>query len=314
MFDLIDKLYTPPRYWEGGNGLNLLKKKDVMYFFLPAAIFMFLFLLYPLLMLVVDSFFQTNNSNAKSFVGLDNYFQAFTSKTFIKVSVNTLIYVVVAVSLELFFGLVLAIVFSHQFKGANILRTLCLSPLMIAPLVAGLIWKFMLSDQFGIVNVLLDKSGLISSTNSILWLADERFALISTIIADVWLTTPFMMLMLFAGIQGIPNSLYEAASIEGASRMQIIFKIIIPSIKPVIISALVIRVIDAARSFDIIWAMTQGGPNFSSELLSVHIYKMLQRYGDVGYASSVAVLFIIVLITITLISMKKIWIFDEKSN
>lgn len=285
-----------------------------MYFFLPAAIFLFLFLLYPLSMLIVDSFFQTNNSNTKDFVGLDNYLQAFTSKTFIKVSVNTLIYVVVAVSLELLFGLTLAIVFSHQFKGVNILRTLCLSPLMIAPLVAGLIWKFMLSDQFGIVNVLFDKLGLISSTNSILWLADERFALISTIIADVWLTTPFMMLMLFAGIQGIPNSLYEAASIDGASRMQIIFKIIIPSIKPVIISALVIRVIDAARSFDIIWAMTQGGPNFSSELLSVHIYKMLQRYGDVGYASSVAVLFIIILITITLISMRKIWIFDKKSN
>ena len=285
-----------------------------MYFFLPAAIFLFLFLLYPLSMLIVDSFFQTNNSNTKDFVGLDNYLQAFTSKTFIKVSVNTLIYVVVAVSLELLFGLTLAIVFSHQFKGVNILRTLCLSPLMIAPLVAGLIWEFMLSDQFGIVNVLFDKLGLISSTNSILWLADERFALISTIIADVWLTTPFMMLMLFAGIQGIPNSLYEAASIDGASRMQIIFKIIIPSIKPVIISALVIRVIDAARSFDIIWAMTQGGPNFSSELLSVHIYKMLQRYGDVGYASSVAVLFIIILITITLISMRKIWIFDKKSN
>lgn len=307
----MSKLHSPLTVGKEEICLNLLKKKDVMYFFLPAALFMFLFLLYPLFMLIVDSFFHTD-SGAKAFVGLDNYFQAFTSKTFIKVSVNTLIYVIVAVSLELIFGLMLAIVFSHQFKGMNILRTLCLSPLMIAPLVAGLIWKFMLSDQFGIVNALLDKWGLISSSDSILWLADERFALFSTIIADVWLTTPFMMLMLFAGIQGIPGSLYEAASIEGASRMQIIFKIIIPMLKPVIISALVIRVIDAARSFDIIWAMTQGGPNFSSELLSVHIYKMLQRYGEVGYASSVAVLFIIVLITITLISMKKIWIFDEK--
>mgnify|MGYP001232469257 FL=1 len=292
--------------------MNILKRRDILYFLLPSAVFMIAFLFFPLLMLIIDSFFQTSDTGARSFIGFGNYLQAFTSGVFWKSTANTLIYVIVAVGIELVLGLTLAIVFSHKFKGVSVLRTLALTPLMIAPLVAGLIWKFMLSNQFGIVNVLLEKWGIIASTDSILWLSDERVALISCIIADIWLTTPFMMLMLLAGIQGISDSLFEAARIEGATRMQVIFKIVIPVIKPVIISALVIRVIDAARSFDIIWAMTQGGPNFSSELLSVHIYEMLQRYGDVGYASAVAVLFIIILISITMLSMKKVWNVEQK--
>lgn len=293
--------------------MSVLSRKAVLGFFLPAALFMIVFLFYPLLILLYDSFFYINDTGLREFVGFKNYIDAFTSGTFIKSSANTFIYVISAVSVELILGLTLAVVFSHKFKGVNVLRTIVLSPLMIAPLVAGLVWKFMLSTQFGIVNVLLEKWGLISSVDSILWLSDEKFSLLACIIADIWLTTPFMMLMFLAGIQGVSGSLYEAAEIEGASRMQIIFKIIIPCIKPVIISALVIRVIDAARSFDIIWAMTQGGPNFSSELLSVHIYKMLQRYGDIGYASAVAVLFIVVLIGITLIFMKRIWNVDQKA-
>lgn len=267
---------------------------------------MFLFLLYPLVTLAIDSFFVFDDSGVRTFAGMDNYIRAFQSATFLKTFKNTFVYVVLAVGLETIIGLALAIILTHKYKAFRSLRTLMLSPLMIAPLVAGLIWKFMLSNQFGIINSLLAKVGIIESTSSILWLADPKVTLISVIIADVWLTTPFMMLMFLAGIQGIPDDLYEAAMVEGATRMQIITKIIIPGITSVLFSALVIRVIDAARSFDIIWVMTQGGPDNSSELLSVHIYKMLQRYGDVGYASSMAMIFIIVLVGITLLFMKKL--------
>lgn len=285
---------------------SIMNRKTLFLFFLPAAVFMACFLLYPLLTLAIDSFFVFDEWGQRSFVGLHNYLRAFHSPTFLKTSLNTGIYVIVAVAVETVLGLTLAVVLTHKYKGLKSLRTLILSPLMIAPLVAGLIWKFMLSNQFGIVNALLVKIGLIESTGSILWLADPKISLLSCIIADIWLTTPFMMLMFLAGIQGIPNSLYESAMIEGANRWQMILKIIVPNIKPVLISALVVRIIDAARSFDIIWTMTQGGPENSSELLSVHIYKMLQRYGDTGYASAMAMLFILVLVGITLLSMKKI--------
>ncbi|WP_313466819.1 sugar ABC transporter permease [Carnobacterium sp.] len=286
--------------------MNTINKKTMLYFFLPAAIFMLVFLLYPLITLFIDSFSTILDNGGREFAGLNNYIKAFSSAAFLKAFRNTLVYVFLAVGLETVLGLFLSIVLTHKYKGFTALRTLMLSPLMIAPIVAGLIWKFMLSNQFGIINALLVKIGLIESTSSILWLANPNITLISVVIADVWLTTPFMMLMFLAGIQGISDGLYEAAVMEGASKVQMIFSIIIPNIKPVLFSALVVRIIDAARSFDIIWAMTQGGPNNSSELLSVHIYKMLQRYSDVGLSSAMAVIFIVVLVSITLIFRKKI--------
>lgn len=267
---------------------------------------MALFLLFPLLKLVYDSFFNVgDNYSGRTFVGIHNYVKAFTSQQFQSDSWHTLIYVIIAVGFETILGLLLAVVLTNKYKGFKAIRTFILSPLMIAPLVAGLVWKFMLSSQFGIVNALLVKLHVLESVNSILWLSDSRFSLISCIIADIWLTTPFMMLMFLAGIQSIPDSLYESAAVEGANKWQIIFHIIIPNIRGVLFSSLVIRVIDAARTFDIIWAMTQGGPQGSSELLSVHIYKMLQRYGDIGYASAMAVIFIVVLVAITLLTQAK---------
>lgn len=286
--------------------MNMIKKKTMLCFFLPAAIFMLVFLLYPLITLFIDSFSIVLDGGGREFAGLSNYIKAFSSATFLKTFKNTIIYVFLAVGLETVLGLFLAIVLTHKYKGFTALRTLMLSPLMIAPIVAGLIWRFMLSNQFGIINTLLVEIGLIESTSSILWLADPSITLISVVIADVWLTTPFMMLMFLAGIQGISDGLYEAAVMEGASKIQIIFRIIIPNIKPVLFSALVVRIIDAARSFDIIWAMTQGGPNNSSELLSIHIYKMLQRYSEIGLSSAMGVIFIVVLVSITLIFRKKI--------
>lgn len=217
--------------------------------------------------MTVSSAVVTNTIN-RTFVGLGNYIRAFTSDTFLADAGHTFAYVLIACVLETVLGLVLAVVLTNKYRGFKAIRTFILSPLMIAPLVAGLVWKFMLSSQFGIVNELLTRIGVIHSMEDILWLSDSHLSLIACIIADVWLTTPFMMLMFLAGIQGIPNELYESAMVEGANRWQIIVHIIIPGIKTVIFSSLVIRVIDAARTFDIIWAMTQGGrkdlPNCSA--------------------------------------------------
>lgn len=255
----------------------------------------------------LDSLFNFTPNGLREFVGFDNYIKAFTNESFLQPLKNTLIYVVLAVVIELILGTILALVFESHFKGNKTIRSLILTPLMIAPLVAGLIWKLMLSSQFGIINQLLVNVGILKNTSQILWLADEKWALLSCTLADIWLTTPFMMLMILAGLQGLDGGMLEAATIDGANWWQKIFNIKLPNIKPVLLTALSIRIIDAARTFDIVWAMTQGGPNGSSELISVVIYKTLTRYNKVGYASAMALIPIMVLVTFTLVAMQGLW-------
>lgn len=287
--------------------MGIISRKTLIMFFLPGCIFMGIFLIYPILKMAIDSFYTFDLTGASSFVGFDNYIKAFTTASFLTPLANTLVYIIIAVTIELCIGLIMALLFEHQYKGNKIVRSLILAPLMIAPLVAGLIWKLMLSAQFGIVNQILKDLHIIKDTNSILWLADRKWALLSCTFADIWLTTPFMMLMILAGLQGVDSSMIEAAKIDGANKLQQIFWVKVPNIKPVLLTALSIRIIDAARTFDIIWAMTQGGPNNSSEVISVVIYRTLTRYNQVGYASAMAVVFVIILIVFTLVFMQSLW-------
>ena len=287
--------------------MRLISRKTLLLFFLPGAIFMGAFLIYPIITMVADSFFEVGITGDKTFVGLENYIRAFTAGGFLKQLKNTLLYIVIAVSIETAIGLLFALFFELNYKGSKIIRSLMMAPLMIAPLVAGLTWKLMMSSSFGIVNELLAKIGILSSSRDILWLADEKWSLLACCIADIWLTTPFMMLMILAGLQGLDSSMLEAAKMDGASLLQQVFSIKLPVIKPVVLTALSVRIIDAARTFDIIWAMTEGGPNSSSETLSIIIYKTLTRYNDVGYASAMAVVFIAVLVIFTLVFMQSLW-------
>lgn len=294
--------------------MRLISKKTLLLFFLPGAVFMGAFLVYPIISMVFDSFFEIGITGERSFIGLDNYIHAFTAGGFMKQLKNTLLYIFVAVSLETVLGVLFALFFEMNYKGSKIIRSLMMAPLMIAPLVAGLTWKLMMSSSFGIVNELLTRVGILSSSSDILWLCDEKWSLIACCIADIWLTVPFMMLMTLAGLQGLDTSIVEAAKIDGANMLQQVFYVKIPMIKPVLLTALSVRIIDAARTFDIIWAMTEGGPNSSSETLSIIIYKTLTRYNDIGYASAMAVVFIVALVIFTLVFMQSLWNPKKKSN
>lgn len=294
--------------------MKLVSRKTLLLFFLPGAVFMGAFLIYPIMTMVIDSFYKIGITGEKSFIGLENYVRAFTAGGFLGQLKNTLVYIVIAVGAETLLGLLFALFFELNYKGSKIIRSFMMAPLMIAPLVAGLTWKLMMSSSFGIINELLAKIGILSSSSDILWLADERLSLLACCIADIWLTTPFMMLMILAGLQGLDSSMLEAAKIDGAGLLQQIFSIKLPVIKPVLLTALSVRIIDAARTFDIIWAMTEGGPNSSSETISIIIYKTLTRYNDVGYASAMAVVFIAVLVIFTLIFMQSLWNPKKKNS
>lgn len=276
-------------------------------FFIPGALFMGIFLIFPIFKMAYDSLFHIEINGFRQFIGIQNYVTAFTDTSFLQPLRNTFVYILIAVSAELVLGTIFALIFEMKFKGNNIIRSLMLTPLMIAPLVAGLIWRLMLSAQFGIVNQILTNIGIISSPSDILWLADERWALLSVAFADIWLTTPFMMLMILAGLQGLDGSMIEATKVDGASFLQQVVRIKLPNIKPIILTALSIRIIDAARTFDIVWAMTQGGPNGSSDLMSTVIYRTLTRFNRVGYASALALIFIVILMVFTLIFMQSLW-------
>ena len=287
--------------------MRLISKKTLLLFFLPGAIFMGAFLIYPIMKMVFDSFFKVGITGDRAFIGLDNYIKAFTAGGFMNQLKNTLVYILIAVSVETILGFIFALLFELNYKGSKIVRSFMMTPLMIAPLVAGLIWKLMMSSNFGIVNEMLMRMGILSNASDILWLADSRWSLIACCIADIWLTTPFMMLMILAGLQGLDGSMVEAARMDGANKLQEIFYIKVPGIKPVLLTALSVRIIDAAKTFDIIWAMTEGGPNSSSETISIVIYKTLVKYNNTGYASAMAVIFIIVLVVFTLIFMQSLW-------
>lgn len=287
--------------------MRLISKKTLLLFFLPGAIFMGAFLIYPIMKMVFDSFFKVGITGDRAFIGLDNYIKAFTAGGFMKQLKNTLVYILIAVSVETILGFIFALLFELNYKGSKIVRSFMMTPLMIAPLVAGLIWKLMMSSNFGIVNEMLTRIGILSNASDILWLADSKWSLIACCIADIWLTTPFMMLMILAGLQGLDGSMIEAARMDGANKLQEIFYIKVPGIKPVLLTALSVRIIDAAKTFDIIWAMTEGGPNSSSETISIVIYKTLVKYNNTGYASAMAVIFIIVLVVFTLVFMQSLW-------
>ena len=287
--------------------MKLISKKTLLLFFLPGAIFMGMFQIYPIIKMVIDSGYKIGITGNRTFIGLDNYIKAFSGTGMLKQLKNTLVYILVAVSVETILGFVFALLFELNYKGSKIVRSLMMTPLMIAPLVAGLIWKLMLSSSFGIVNEILTRIGILKSTSGILWLADPKWSLFACCIADIWLTTPFMMLMILAGLQGLDGFVTEAARIDGANMLQEIFYIKMPGIKPVLLTALSVRIIDAAKTFDIIWAMTEGGPNSSSETISIVIYKQLVKYNNTGYASAMAIIFIVVLVAFTLIFMQSLW-------
>jgi multiple sugar transport system permease protein len=275
----------------------------------PAAVVLLALVGWPLLKLVIDSLYSGSAFDAagRNFAGLANYRDVFTDPAIRAAGLRTLVYTVVVVVAELTLGLAVALLFYALGPRAQILRTAFLYPLMIAPLVAGLLWRFMLIDNFGIVNELLTRIGVLDNPSEIAWLSNPHLALFSVAIPDVWLTTSFMTLMIFAGLQSIPPELLESARLDGAQGLRLLRLIILPLLRPVIAVALIIRGVDAARAFDVILIQTGGGPQSASETLSLHIYKTMVTYSDPGSAAAISTVFMTVMMVVALIAVMTIW-------
>lgn len=248
-------------------------------FFLMAAI-----LLYPLAYSFVMSFFRWDLSGSAPFVGLANYLEEISGRRFQQAFRNQMIFSAISIGAELVAGMAIAVLINTKMKGIRLATTLLLIPPMIAPTVVGLNFRWLFNTQFGLVDALLRMVGLPDAP----WLTDPSWAMASVIIADVWQNTPLMVLLFLAGLKSIPEEPLEAALVDGASAWDIFWLIILPLLKPVILIALMLRIIDTFRSFDIIWLMTEGGPGGATMTLTVYAYQTAFKSADFGHASAVS--------------------------
>lgn len=233
-----------------------------------------------------------------NYVGFTYYRQFLTDQRTWTSLTNTLIFTLISVFFELILGLWIALLINKSFKGRGLVRAAVLIPWAIPTVISALMWKFLYDGQNGVVAKFFEVIGLIPDMSVLL--TTKLGALFSVIFADVWKTTPFMALLIFAGLQTIPDSLYEAASLDGASKRQQFFNITLPMLKSAILVALLFRTLDAFRVFDLIYVLTGGGPANSTETISIYAYKTMFAQMNFGAGSALSVL---VFLCVALISI-----------
>lgn len=259
----------------------------------PSLIFLFFVVIFPLAFAyyVSTTIFPLFEFKVIKFVGLDQYITLFTDSRFWHSQYFTAIFTVSAVAIEFVLGLALALLFDREIRGGRMLRTLILTPMLIAPIVVSMVWKYILHPSVGLVDYLLGSIGLYQPA----WLSTKPYALIAVVIIDVWEWTPFMFLVLSAGLASIPREPYEAALVDGASKLGIFRYVTLPLLKPIIFIAILLRAMDALKIFDILFVTTKGGPGIYTESLTYHIYNLAlnRRIVGRGCAASIIVVFIV---------------------
>jgi trehalose/maltose transport system permease protein len=225
------------------------------------------------------------------FVGLENFWNPswgglLADPAWWRAVRNTLVFTMVSVGLETVLGTVIALVLDRQFRGRGLVRAIVLIPWAIPTIVSAKMWAWMLHDQFGVVNDLLLRAGLIAAP--VAWLANPETSLAAVILVDVWKTTPFMALLLLAALQVLPREIYEAARLDGAGPVKVFFRITLPLIWPALMVAVIFRSLDALRIFDVVYAMT--GNAEATMTMSVFARQQLVDFQDVGYGSAAATL------------------------
>jgi len=273
--------------------IDLLERQRRLawYLIIPAVFVVFLVIGYPLIQVLVYSFmkYKLDGVTPPSFAGFDNYAFIFSDSDFWHAVWITLIFTFFSVTIESVLGLTVALVANSKFKGRTFLRVAILIPWAIPTVVSSQIWRWMFNDIYGVVNVILANLHIIPQ--KLAWLATPATALPVIIAVDVWKTTPFMSLLLLAGLQLIPSDLYEAASIDGASGIRKFFAVTLPLVTPTLLVALIFRTLDALRVFDIFYIMVGGQGNMAT--VAVYNQQQLIAFLDAGVGSATSVVILI---------------------
>jgi multiple sugar transport system permease protein len=241
------------------------ERRTAYYMVLPALFIILVVAFFPILQAVNLSLRQATVAVTGPFVGFENYIEMVQNPDFLEGLTNTLIFTVASVALEFFIGLGIALAINRAFRGRGLVRAAVLVPWAFPTVISAVMWRLMFQDQVGIINYVANAIGLISQPI----LSDRTLLLIGVILVDVWKTTPFMALLLLAGLQTIPGDVYEAARVDGANVWQRFFRITLPLLKPTILVALLFRTLDAYRVFDLFWALS----NRELESLSTFVYE-----------------------------------------
>jgi multiple sugar transport system permease protein len=274
---------------------------------LPGILLLAAFSIYPFLFLLKISFQKYSPIAALNpFIGFNNYIDVFQDDSFWNALKVTAVYVVSTVSLEFLIGLGLALILNRINIGQKWFQSLILLPIAMAPTVVGLMFRFMMNDQYGVFNYFAETLGFERNA----WLSDPHMALPALIATDIWQWTPFMMIILLAGLKGIPDEPYEAARIDGASPWQTFRLVTIPQLSRIISIALLLRTIDAIRAYDTIYMMTKGGPINVTSTLSWIVYDRGFKFLDFGYGAAICMVLLIIVVSLLTLVLKKIDLFE----
>jgi len=275
---------------------STLNRMTPYIFIAPAAVIMVVSLLYPLLYMIYGSFRDWDPSQTISeteFVGLKNYVTLLNDPNFLESLTVTLTFAISVVSIEMVLGVGLALLLDRNIRGMSVLRTLFILPMMIAPVVVGLMWRYMYHPTVGTFNRFLKSIGL----DGVDWLGQH--ALLSVIIADIWQWTPFIFILSLAALQSLPQSAIEASRIDGATGWQQIWHIKLPLMMPVLIVTGLLRLIDAFKVLEVILVMTEGGPGLSTEILALRISRTATEFRELGVAAAMSNYLLILLLILT---------------
>ncbi len=286
---------------------QILNRATPYLFLAPAGIILIFALLYPIGYLTFASFFDWRMGTPfadSTFSGFGNYLWILKDPNFWESFMVTMTFAFTVVVLEMVIGLGLALMLERPIRGMSVFRTIFILPMMIAPIVVGLVWRYMYNPQFGIINKTLKGWGF----DGIPWLSSPSWALPSVIISDIWQWTPFIFILSLAALQSLPRSALEASRIDGATGWQQIIYIKIPLMMPVLIVAALLRMIDAFKVLEVIFIMTNGGPGLSTEILSLQIYKTAFVSWELGRAAALSniLLAIVMVITVAMFIYTKI--------
>ena len=262
----------------------------------PAALLLLLFQVVPIAIGANASFRDWTLYNPKkTWVGIDHYAAVITDPAFLYVVLpNTILFMALSVAGALVTGLALALLLNRPFRAQKLVQTILLVPLMVAPVIAAIMMRWMFNDQFGIVNAVLEGLGFDGQP----WLVQRWSAFAIILLTDIWLWTPWFTLLLLAGLQSLPKEPFEAAAIDGTSTWRVFRYLTLPMLRPVIVVCVVIRAIDAFRTFDIVWTLTGGGPGRSTELFSLYAYVHAFLNLDLGRGSAAAIIGGIIILVI----------------
>ncbi len=270
-----------------------------------------LFRIGPIIASFVISFTRWNVRTAPEFVGLGNYVEMANSDIFWLVLKNTLVFTALYVPGVIVVSLILAVILNQKLKGIAFFRGLYFMPYITSMVAVAMAWNWIFSTRFGVLNnVLKDMFGV---SHPPAWLADRNYALLVLVIVTVWKTAGFYMMVFLAGLQSIPSHIYEAARIDGANRFQVFFKITLPMLSPVTFFVLVFSLINAFRTFEVTYAMTQGGPLHASTTLAYYIYRNAFEFNRMGFASALAyaLMLLVGLITALNFGVRRRWVSQD---